>query len=107
MGYGMGESKCLLDQKLDISEKFRVELKVFEVEVSKKYPEGIKARFVLIDLLKKNPVLLIDNHAPFGFHVHEDIKVGRVKRKKIVEDDYIKVLNLFWNLAREILKNED
>lgn len=103
----MGKSKCLLDQKMDISDKFRVELKVFEVEVSKKYPEGIKARFVLIDSLKKKPVLLIDNHSPFGFHIHEDLEASKVKRRKIVEDDYLIVLDVFWRLTTEILRNED
>jgi hypothetical protein len=103
----MGKSKCLLNQKIEISEKFRVELKVFEVEVSKKYPEGIKARFVLIDSFIKKPILLIDNHAPFGFHIHEDLAASKVKRRKIVEDDYLKVLDVFWCLTTEILRNED
>ena len=103
----MGKSKCLLSQEIDISDKFRVELKVFEVEVSKKYPEGVKARFVLIDTFNNKPVLLIDNHAPFSFHIHEDFKVSKVKRRELVEADYVKVLEVFWCLTMEILRNED
>lgn len=38
----MGKSKCILDEKADISEKYRVELKVFEIESDSKYPEGVR-----------------------------------------------------------------
>lgn len=43
------KAKTLLDKTLDISERFRIELKVFEVSASQKYPEGVKARNALID----------------------------------------------------------
>lgn len=100
----MGKSKCILDEKIDISEKYRVELKVFEIESNSKYPEGVKARFVLIDLIEKRPVLLIDNHAPFGFHKHE----GLLGDRTIIDEvDYLKVLNEFRRLTMEFLKNEN
>lgn len=103
----MGRSKCILDEKVDISEKYRVELKVFEIESDSKYPEGVKARFVLIDLIEKKPVLLIDNHAPFGFHKHEGLLDGSVTRTIIAELDYLNVLNEFRRLTMEFLKNEN
>ena len=43
----------LLDQRFDISERYRVELKVLAVETAGKYPEGVKVSFVLIDVLQR------------------------------------------------------
>lgn len=64
----MTKAKVLLDQEFDILERYRVVVKAFEVDRSFKFPEGVKARYVLIDLINQVPRLLIDNHPPHGFH---------------------------------------
>ena len=103
----MGKSKVLLDESLDISEKFRVELKVFEVEASDRYPEGIKVRFVLIDRVEKVPRLLVDNHVPFGFHVHEELPHNKESRRTLNVQNYFDALGEFKRLTKEIIKNEN
>jgi hypothetical protein len=101
------KAKMLFESVLDISERYRVELKVFEVKVSEKYPEGFKARFALIDTVDKAPRLLIDNHAPFGFHIHTQLPKDKNSRTLLETTDYTKALDKFWELTQEILNNED
>ena len=98
----MTKAVVLLDQKLDISERYRVELKAFEVAISKKYPEGVKVSFALIDVIQKAPRLLIDNHAPFGFHVHEELPNNKDSRRRLKTNDYLEALDEFWRLTKEI-----
>ena len=98
----MTKAVVLLDQKLDISERYRAELKAFVVEICKKYPEGIKVSFALIDVIQKIPKLLIDNHAPFGFHVHEELPDNKDSRRRLKTNDYLEALDEFWRLTKEI-----
>jgi hypothetical protein len=102
----MKKAKILLDRILDISERYRVELKVFEVDPNEKYPEGIKARFVLVDVVKKVPRLVIDNHAPFGFHLHNGLPEEKERRITLNISDYLQALDKFRDLVKEILDNE-
>jgi len=96
----------LLDQRFDISERYRVELKVLEVEAAGKHPEGVKVSFVLIDVILAVPRLLVDNHAPFGFHVHEELPLRKEARRLLKTTDYLKALDEFWRLVKEITENE-
>jgi hypothetical protein len=103
----MAKAEILLDQTLDISERFRVELKVFEIETSEKYPEGIKVRFILLDVIRKVPRLLVDNHAPFGFHVHEKLPENKESRRTLSTTDYFQALDEFWRLTKEITDDKN
>jgi hypothetical protein len=88
----------LLDRRLEISESLRIELKAYEILDNPRYPEGVKARFVLLDLCAKKPLLLIDNHAPYGFHLHDSRK-GE-ERQILETSSYLDALELFWALER-------
>ena len=48
-----------------------IEAKLYEVEVTKKYPLGVKYRIICIDPKTKRKILL-DNHHPKGPHIHID-----------------------------------
>ena len=96
----------LMEEFLDLSERYRVELKVYGIRPSQKYPEGIKARFALVDMIEAAPRLLIDNHAPFGFHVHAELPKNKKARQVLETKDYLVALDEFWRLVGEILKNE-
>jgi hypothetical protein len=74
-------------------------MKVLAVEPIPKYPEGINATFVLIDTKLGLPRLLVDNHAPFGFHLHE----GRPMRST----HYLDAMEEFIQKMREILSDEN
>lgn len=100
----MAKALVVLNQVLDVSERFRVELKVLQIEASEKYPEGVKVRFVLIDVIHKVPRLLVDNHEPFGFHVHEELPENKQARRLLPTRDYVEALSEFWRLTKEIIK---
>lgn len=61
-------------------------------------------RFVLIDVIKKVPRLIIDNHEPFGFHVHEDLPN---RSRRILEAiEFEQALDEFWKLSKIIIDCE-
>ena len=77
------KAKVIMDQRLVLGkdDRYTVFLKVFEVQKSQKFPDGIKAKFVLVDTLTNSPHLLIDNHEPFGFMCTQYLaRVSRVER---------------------------
>ncbi len=63
--------------------------------------------FALLDVIDKVPRLLVDNHAPFGFHVHAELPKNKQARKSLATKDYQEALDEFWRLVKEIVKNED
>ena len=103
----MTKARVILNKSYDISERYRIELKVFEIKLSQKYPEGVKARFVLIDILHKVPRLVVDNHAPFGFHIHTNLPKEKNKRILLETCNYIEALDKFRELVKEILNHEN
>ena len=51
--------------------RYVLEMEIYQVGHSKKYPDGIKYGLVLADLKSRKKVLM-DNHHPKGPHVHLD-----------------------------------
>lgn len=103
----MKRATVLLSRAWDISERFRIELKVFAVKASAKYPQGIKARYALIDVINKYPRLVVDNHEPFGFHAHIALPKERNNRLLLKGVDYLEAKDIFLNMVEEILKYEN
>lgn len=102
----MADATILLDEDLFYTERFRVVLKVYEVEPSKKYPSGIKAGYVLVDVEKNQPRLLVDNHEPFGFHMHTELPDDNGVRVEMETEDYLEALKEFNREVRRIIENE-
>jgi hypothetical protein len=102
----MAKATLILDQGLEISERYRVELKVFKVDPSERFPDGIKVSFALLDVIDKVPRLLVDNHAPFGFHVHTELPKNKQVRKPLVVKNYQEALDEFLRLVKGIVENE-
>jgi hypothetical protein len=103
----MAKAVVLLDETLDISERYRVEIRAYEIEPNKKHPEGVKVSFTLIDVINKVPRLLIDNHAPFGFHVHEELPENKESRRILKTVNYLEALDEFWKLVKDIINDEN
>jgi len=103
----MGKAVILLDVCQDISERYRVEIKAFKVGPSDRYPEGVKARYVLVDVVLKVPRVLVDNHAPLGFHYHPGLPVDKKKCIELDTDDYLEALDFFRDRVKEVLRNEN
>ena len=49
-----------------------VELKVWEVPKSAKYPDGLRYSLFCVDIETKKVIIGIDNHHPKGHHLHLD-----------------------------------
>ncbi|HXQ22033.1 MAG TPA: DUF6516 family protein, partial [Candidatus Acidoferrales bacterium] len=71
-----------------------VELKVWEVPRSEKYPAGRK--FSLFPVAQGGVLVGVDNHKPKGPHLH----VGKEERPFHYTDDN-QLLNDFWALVRK------
>lgn len=96
----------LIDQKLVVSRRFTVLIKVQQVSKTQRFPDGIKARYVLLDHELGKPRLLIDHHAPLGFHLHPELPDNHSKRTAIESQDYKTALTFFWKEVERVLKNE-
>lgn len=73
---------------------------------SKRFPQGIKAKFVLLDLEKGEGRLLVDNHEPFGFHMHPNMSDNHDERIPLVVKDHEEALEVFLTEVERILSNE-
>jgi hypothetical protein len=102
----MSSKKVILDEKFAINSRYRVILYVLQVYASNKFPQGIKARFVLIDTEGNFPRLLLDNHEPFGFHMHTDLPDQHETRIQLEVTDHNAALALFYQEVERILKDE-
>jgi len=102
----LAKATLILNQGLELSERYRVELKVFKVDPSERFPDGIKVSFTLLDVIDKVPRLLVDHHAPFGFHVHTELPKNKQVRKPLVAKNYQEALDEFWQLVKGIVENE-
>jgi len=76
------------------------------VEVNKKLPEGVKAKFVLIDLEINQPRVLVDNHAPFGFHLHTALPHDKGSRVTLDVKDFNEAYEEFLKEVERVLDNE-
>lgn len=100
-------SKILIDISLGyFNNRFVAHFKVYEVDSSDKYPEGIKARFVLVDAENGWPRLLVDNHEPFGFHMHTKLPEDKSHRVKLDVKDHNEALALFVKEVERIVRDE-
>ncbi|MBP6219238.1 MAG: hypothetical protein KA436_11680 [Oligoflexales bacterium] len=79
-----------------IPDKFAISVKVFKVPPDDaKHPEGVKTSFVLLDLELGAAALLIDNHAPFGFHMHTGLPGNKELRQELNVKTYQAVYEVF------------
>lgn len=74
--------------------------------ISEKFPDAVKAKFVLIDAERNLPRLLVDNHEPFGFHMHTALPDDKDVRVGLSVVDYNAALAIFYEEVERILENE-
>lgn len=101
-------SKPLINRRLVVKDgKYLADLKVYDVEKSRKFPDGIKAKFVLLDIELGFARLLLDNHHPFGFHLHTKLPEDREHRELLDVTDYKEALDFFFEEIERIIRNEE
>lgn len=79
---------------------------VYEVTKSKKFPDGIKLRCVLLDVVAQVPRLLLDNHEPFGYHLHTRLPQNKNHRVSLDVKNFEEAILLFLREARKLVQNE-
>jgi len=87
--------------------RYVVSIMVYEVEKSKKFSEGIKAKFLLRNSCDGCARLLVDNHHPFGFHMHTRLPHDKDHREVLDVLDHNEALDFFMNEVERIIKNEE
>lgn len=85
---------------------FVIEIKAYEVQKTKKYPEGIKLKCVLIDVGIGKPRVLLDNHEPYGFHLHARLPEDHDFRVSLGITDYEEAMRTFFKEVRKVVSNE-
>ena len=75
-------------------------MKIQTVTPSENRPDGFKVNFVLLRLADFEQALLIDNHAPLGYHIHDSSNPK--ERNKLEVNGPYEALDLFIMKAKEI-----
>lgn len=77
-----------LHEKFQLSNRFLIEMAIFEINDKKQYPDGVKYRLVCLDMTSLEKVLM-DNHYPKGHHIHIDdkeLKYDFISYEKLIAD---------------------
>lgn len=102
----MAKAKIILNESLAINHRYRAVLFVASVTKGKKFPTGIKAKYVLIDAEGGFPRLLVDNHEPYGFHMHVKLPEEKEVRVSLSVKDHNEALDLFFGEVERIIAHE-
>lgn len=102
----MAVTRTIINEDFAVGSRYRYVLLAIEVPASKKFPTGIKVRFVMIDVEGGFPRLLVDNHEPFGFHMHTRLPEDGGVRVSLPVNDHNEALAIFLKEAERIIANE-
>lgn len=83
-----------------------MEIKAFDVPVDERFPSGVKLKCVLIDVEQGKPLVLLDNHEPFGFHLHTRLPEDHDFRVSLDIDDYNEAIRVFFTEVRKVVSHE-
>lgn len=82
--------------------KYIAHMKIREVPPDDKRPDGFKVNFVLVDTEAQRPVILVDNHEPFGYHLHPTARDDHRNRIELSVTDPYDALDIFLDTVKEI-----
>jgi len=74
--------------KARLKERYVLEMVIYKVPKSKKYPDGVRFGLILIDPQTKKQVLM-DNHHPKGPHIHlddQEIVYDYIDEDRLIKD---------------------
>lgn len=103
----MHKAKLIRNQRVVIGQgRFIVDIKAYEVSNNKKYPEGVKLKCVLLDVEIGKPRILLDNHEPYGFHLHTRLPEDHDFRVSLNISDYEEAIQMFFKEVRKVVSDE-
>jgi hypothetical protein len=96
----------ILNESFALNDRYRVVLYALRIPANKKFPLGIKAKYVLIDVQHGPPRFLVDNHEPYGFHMHTRLPDDETVREPLDVADHDEALDRFFKEVERIIGNE-
>jgi hypothetical protein len=82
--------------------RFELRVKIFKVEKTSKFPDGYKVSCVMLDTELSVARLVLDNHEPFGYHLHTKLPGDKNFRLSISVESYKDAVRAFFKQARRI-----
>lgn len=102
----MSPSEVLKDESTYYCEgKYYANIRIIKVSSSIKFPDGIKVKCVLIDTENNRPLLLLDNHEPFGYHFHPLLPDDKKFRLTISINSYEEAIKIFFREVKKVVGN--
>lgn len=103
----MSSAKVIYSKKIEVvKDIFEARITILEVPKPSKYPDGIKLRCILLNLEDGIPVLLVDNHEPYGYHMHTKLPHDRHYRVPLAVNHHKEAISIFWQEVKKVVKNE-
>jgi len=103
----MAKAKLIFDQRIRFIEgRFEARIKAYEVIKSKKFPDGVKLSCILLDLQEKVPRLLLDNHEPYGYHLHTKMPLDKTHRTLLNVNNFEEAIEFFMGEVPRVIENE-
>lgn len=91
---------------LDGNEYF-VSIEIYETENYLLFPEGVIATFRLFEIMENEEreiIYLIDNHAPYGFHEHNQLPENHEARNQLLVNTWQEAWKIFQAKYRGVTK---
>lgn len=82
--------------------RYIAHMKIQSVPKNTNRPDGYKANFVLLDGDTAELVLLVDNHHPFGYHIHPIPNKDKNVRETLNVNGPFEALELFLEKVRRM-----
>ena len=99
----MSKARLLEDRVVSFADgRYEARIKVLEVPKNLKFPDGFKVSCVLLDTTTKSVRLVLDNHQPFGYHVHTELPHDKNVRLQIDVKNYTEAIRFFFNEVRKL-----
>lgn len=103
----MAKAKLLYDEKVRFLDgRLEARIVAYEVPKSKKFPDGIKLRCILLGFQIQAPRLLLDNHDPYGYHLHTKMPHNKSHRVQVDVENYEEAISFFMQEVQRMVNYE-
>ena len=86
--------------------RFEARVRVLEVPRSLKFPDGYKVSCVLLDTKTKTVRFVLDNHEPFGYHIHTELPQNKNVRLPVDVKNYTEAIRFFFRQSKKVANEE-
>ena len=103
----MSKAKVVISQVLLLNnENFEAHIKVYEVSNNSKFPDGYKVRCALVERNTGVLHVLLDNHEPYGYHLHSRLPKDKNFRLSLKITHYSEAIKLFFSEVRKVINEK-